>query len=145
MKFIAQLTPEEEITLTEAYRNHPVFRVRQRAQALLLNHRRYSIARLCELFETQHETVSGWLGNWESEGIVGLYDDPRSGRPARFTAEEHAAFLGYIDDNPHQPKAAAARLQEETGKEASLDTFKRLLKKTPCLETLSAIGEGETQ
>jgi len=28
-----------------------------------------------------------------------------------------------------QPKAAAARLLEGTGKEASLDTFKRILKK----------------
>lgn len=51
----------------------------------------------------------------------------------RFTVEEQAVFLGYIDENPHQPKAAAARLLEETGKEASLDTFKRILKKVPML------------
>lgn len=89
------------------------------------------IARLGELFEAQHETVSSWLDKWETEGLIGLYDCPRSGRPARFTVEEQAVFLGYIDENPHQPKAAAARLLEETGKEASLDTFKRVLKKEP--------------
>jgi transposase len=91
----------------------------------------YVIARLSELFEAQHETVSSWLDKWETEGLVGLYDCPRSGRPARFTVGEQAAFLGYIDENPHQPKAAAARLLDQTGKEASLDTFKRILKKVP--------------
>ena len=131
LKFIAKLTPEEEVTLTEAYHNHPLFRVRQRAHAILLNNRRYVIARLSELFESQHETVSSWLDKWEAEGLIGLYDCPRSGRPARFTVEEQSVFLGYIDENPHQPKAAAARLLEETGKKASLDTFKRVLKKVP--------------
>ncbi|MDI1294265.1 MAG: hypothetical protein PSV18_16235 [Methylobacter sp.] len=61
----------------------------------------------------------------------------------RLTVEEQAVFLGYIDENPHQPKTAAARLLEETGKEASLDTFKRILKKCLRLETLSAISEGK--
>ncbi len=117
--------------MTEAYRNHPSFRVRQRAHAILLNNRKYVVARLSELFEAQHETVSSWLDKWENEGLMGIYDCRRSGRPARFTAEEQVKFLNYIDENPHQPKAAAARLQDETGKEASLDTFKRILKKAP--------------
>ena len=125
------MTPEEEVTLTEAYRNHPSFRVRQRAHAILLNNRKYVIAWLSGLFEVQHETVSSWLDKWEAEGLMGIYDCPRSGRPARFTAREEIDFLGYIDANPHQLKAAAARLVEKTGKEASLDTFKRILKKAP--------------
>ena len=83
--------------------------------------------------EVQHETVSSWLGAWKTDGLIGIYDCPRSGRPVRFTVDEQAAFLGYIDENPHQPKAAAARLLVETGKEASLDTFKRILKKVPTL------------
>jgi len=96
-----------------------------------LNNRGYIVARLSELFESQHETISSWLDKWETEGLTGIFDSPRSGRPERLTAAERAAFLGYIDENPHQPKAAAARLLAETGKEASLDTFKRVLKKAP--------------
>ena len=86
MKFIAKLSPEEEATLTEAYRNHPVFRSRQRVHAILLNNRGYVISRL-----------------------------------------------------------AAARLLEETGKEASFDTFKRVLKKSLRVETLPTISQGKTQ
>ena len=105
----------------------------------MLNNSGYAIARLCELFETQHETVSSWLSKRETEGVIGLYDCPRSGRPTRFTEEEQAIFLGYIDENPHQAKAATARLQEESGKEVSFDTFKRVLKKSLRLETLPTI------
>ena len=101
--------------------------------------------RLSELFETQHETVCSWLSKWETKGVIGLYDCPRSGRPTRFTEDEKAIFLGYIDENPHQAKAAAARLLEETGKEASFDTFKRVLKKSLRVETLPTISQGKTQ
>jgi len=44
MEFITKLSVEEQETLTEAYRYHPCFRVRQRAQALLLNNRDYVVA-----------------------------------------------------------------------------------------------------
>ena len=127
LKFVAKLTPEEEATLTEAHRNHPSFRVRQWAYAILLNNRKCVAAWLGGLFGAQHETVSSWLDKWEAGGLMGIYDCPRSGRPARFTAGEQADFLGYIDENPHQPKAAAARLVEKTGKEAGHDAFKRIL------------------
>lgn len=128
MKFIKPLTEEEHQTLAEAYRNHPTHRVRERAKALLLSNRRYPVARLCEIFETEHETASGWLDAWENEGIVGLFDRPRSGRPRRLNTEEQEKFLAEVEKNPHQIKAAAANLLEETGKVLSLDSFRYLLR-----------------
>ncbi|WP_254257838.1 helix-turn-helix domain-containing protein [Methylobacter tundripaludum] len=97
LKFIAKLTPEEEVTLTEAYRNHSLFRVRQRAHAILLNNRRYVIARLSELFESQHETVSSWLDKWETEGLIGLLDfsTKREGLCASRVEGTKPFFLGY--------------------------------------------------
>lgn len=129
MKFVAPLSDEEQTTLNEAYRHHPAPRVRQRAQAILLNAQGYTMTQLKGLFAVRLETVSSWMTNWETKGVVGLFDPPRSGRTPSFTPEEVERFIRYIDENPHQPKAAAARLQEETGKKASADTFRRLLKK----------------
>lgn len=129
MKSIAPLTPEETQTLEEAYRNHPNHRVRQRAWGLLLSNRGYLAARLCELFEVRHETVSAWFENWETRGVVGLFDKPRRGRPAIFGADEQEKFIRYVDENPHQAKAAEARIQAETGKTASHHAFVRILKK----------------
>jgi len=71
---------------------------------------------------------------------------------AHEAADRHASrpgnkspFWAILTKTRTQPKAAAARLLEETGKEASPDTFKRVLKKRLCLETLSVISEGEAQ
>lgn len=130
MKFIKPLSVVERQTLEEAHRSHPLFRARQRAQALLLNARGYPVTLLHKLFDVHRDTVSRWLDNWERDGIVGLLDEARSGRPPIFTESEHAKLKVFVDENPHQLKEAAAQLQEETGKVASLDTYKRILKKT---------------
>jgi len=129
MKFIEKLTKSEQLTLEEAYKNHPSFRCRERAQALLLNNRGYTAANLCQLFDNQQETICRWLDNWIEKGILGLSDATRSGRPPIFTKIEQAQFLYYIDKNPHQIKKAAAKIEEKTGKTASIDAYKRILKK----------------
>ena len=129
MKFIKPLSEVEKLTLEEARRNHPQFRVRNRAQALLLNARAYPVAQLQRIFEVGRDTVSAWLNGWETKGIIGIFDEVRSGRPAIFTLDEQSKFKTYIDENPHQLNEAATRLQDETGKQASLYTYKRFLKK----------------
>lgn len=129
MKFITPLSKVEEETLREAYCNHPNINVRERAQALLLNNRGYLVARLCEIFEVRHETAGSWLKKWEKNGLRGLYDLPRKGRPPIFSKEEKREFIKNVDKNPHQRKKAALKLQKKTGKTAHADTFKRILKK----------------
>jgi transposase len=129
MKFVKPLSEVERRTLEEAHRNHPQCRSRGRAQALLLSARGYSIAQLQNIFEVRRDTISGWLDRWELNGVVGLLDDFRSGRPPIFTLEEQKQFKTYVDENPHQLKAAVIRLQEETGKDAGLYTYKRFLKR----------------
>jgi transposase len=129
MRFISQLTIEEKITLNEAHRNHPKFFVRQRAQALLWNNQGYTITQVFRLLGVKRETMSAWFDRWGSLGIVGLFDEARSGRPPRFNREERMQFKTNVDLNPHQPKEAAAKLQEETGKKASFSTFRRILKR----------------
>jgi len=130
MKQIKALSPEEEVTLSDAYRNHPTFRVRQRAQALLLNRRGYSMTQLKALFEVQHETVSRWLKRWDAEGIVGLLDDERSGRPTLLDESDVELLKKEVGENPHQLGMAHDHLQQSTGKTVSRKTVKRALKKT---------------
>ena len=129
LKFIKPLSEVEKQTLEEVRRNHPQFRVRNRAQALLLNARAYPITQLQDLFEVGRDTISAWLNGWESKGIVGIFDEARSGRPSIFTPDEKSKFKVLVDENPHQLSESAARLQDETGKQASLFTYKRFLKK----------------
>ena len=96
----------------------------------MLSNRGYTLTQLIEVFHVRRKTVSSWLDGWSHNGITGLKDAFRSGRPAHFTQQEQALFLRYLDENPHQIKVAINRIQEETGKSVAIDTYKRILKKT---------------
>lgn len=129
MKFVDKLTEHETSTLTEAYKNHPSFRVRQRAHAVLLSDKGYRIIHLCEqLGVKRRETISEWLNRWAESGIIGLVDKPRSGRPRIFNDKEAERLVKLAQEEPHKLTAIATQLQKESGKKASIDTVKRLLK-----------------
>jgi len=130
MKFAQPITEEVRITLQEMHMNHPVFRCRQRAQAILLSVRGFSMAELWSILDVRRDAISGWIDRWESEGLLGLYDRPRTGRPTLYTAAEVDLLKTLVDEEPRQIKTAQTKLAEMTQKVASTSTLKRLLKKS---------------
>jgi transposase len=44
-----------------------------------------------------------WKGRWQPDGLEGLLDAPRSGRPRRMTAEKEAAILAATQASPAKP------------------------------------------
>ena len=129
MKFAQPIPEAVRVTLQEMHMNHPTFRCRQRAQAILLSVRGFSIAELWSILDVRRDAISGWIDRWESEGLLGLYDRPRTGRPTIYTEAEVDQLKTLVDDEPRQIKTAQIQLAEMTGKEASTSTLKRLLKK----------------
>ena len=145
MKFVSHLSPAIQLTLKEAHKHHSSNRSRQRAHALLLSHKGYTITQLTDIFDVNRGTISQWLNDWKTLGLVGLCDKPKSGRPTILNADEAERFRQYIDKNPHQPKSAIAQLEAETGKTASNDTYKRILKEIfLSLETASYFQQRKT-
>jgi transposase len=133
MKYVSPLSPEIESMLHEAVNGCPHQRVRQRAQAILWSARGYSRRDIADLSFVVPIVVSHWFDHWEKAGLSGLYDAPRSGRPPIYTAIDGAHLKAFLDDFPQQLRQAQAQLIEQTGKSSSLDTVKRLLKKTPII------------
>ena len=86
MKFVAKLNGREKISLYELMRTSNSFKVRQRAHAILLSAKKIRIDLLSDIFEVDRDTVSEWLRRWNSKGILGLADAPRSGRPRKTVA-----------------------------------------------------------
>ncbi|MEZ5535150.1 MAG: helix-turn-helix domain-containing protein [Thiolinea sp.] len=145
MKFVSHLIPAVKKTLEEAHQFHPSNRVRQRAHAVLLSDKSYTLSQLSDIFEVNRATASQWIDDWESDGLVGLQDKPKSGRPRSLTEPEIERFRGYVDENPHQLKQAIVRLEGETGKALSIDTYKRALQKNFVpLEAIEAFQQRET-
>ena len=56
-------------TLREAYCHAPYPYVRERAHAVLLSSRGFSMAQIAKIYEIQYQAVSRWLDSWEDHGI----------------------------------------------------------------------------
>ena len=144
MKFVSHLMPAVKETLEEARQFHPSNRARQRAHAILLSEKSYTLSQLADIFEVSLATVSHWIDDWESDGLIGLKDKAKSGRPLSLSQSEVERFRKYVDENPHQLKQAIIRLEDEIGKGLSIDTYKRALQKNFVpLEATEAFQQGE--
>ena len=106
----------------------------------LLANRGYGRIALSALFEVGVDTISAWLDGWEQAGLRGLYDEPRSGRPPIYTPDEAARLCVWLDEEPRQLQQAHARLEQVTGKAASRQTVRRIVKKKPTAGSAAADG-----
>ena len=81
MKFIKNLSQHERKILADLVRDAEQHRTRQRAHAIILSSKKYSIDDLAGIFDVHRDTVSRWLDVWQTEGLNGLFDAPKPGRP----------------------------------------------------------------
>lgn len=58
-----------------------VGRVALPAQMVLLSGRGYAVPQIAAIHECGEDVVRTWLHRYEQEGVAGLEDAPRSGRP----------------------------------------------------------------
>ena len=134
------LSEAECETLRAAWKDGPNGRVRRRAQAVYLAHRGYGRIALSALFEVGVDTISAWLDGWERAGLRGWYDEPRAGRPPIYTLDEAARLCEWLDEEPRQLRQAQARLAQATGKPASRQTVRRIVKKKPMVGNGADVG-----
>lgn len=80
------------------------WRDRVRARIVLLAAREWANARIAAEVGVAVDTVRTWRGRFAAEGLAGLMDRPRSGRPSRFTAIQVA-----------QVKSLACQLPADAG------------------------------
>ena len=74
----------DEVTTLEAcshHARHP--RQRRRAQALLGHHRGQRVNQLATFFAVRYATAHGWLQAWNEQGLAGLREGSRTGRPPK--------------------------------------------------------------
>ena len=138
-RFIQNLSESIKKQLIDIYKSHPDFPYRQRAHAILLSHRGYTINQLQDIFDVDRDTISHWLNRFERSGLEGLKNEPRAGRPAIFSDDEIHQFKALIDQEPRQLKQAHHTLQETTGKASSTATLKRILKKNSTIHGTGAV------
>jgi len=129
MKFTKTLSIAEVITLEQLYQNGQSHRVRQRAHIILMSNSKFTINEISRATFLDRDTISNVINTWDSIGLVGLYDSPKSGRPLIFSKDEEKMIIDKIESDPRSLKKATAEINTETGKKASTKTIKRVLKK----------------
>lgn len=129
-RFIQKLTKVQVQRLEELRDDGENKRIRHRAHAILLSFQRTSVNELVKIFQTNRNTICGWLDRWEAEGFAGLADKHRSGAPPKLDEQEQVLALELLKQTPQSLTTALLELQKETGKEISRDTLKRLAKKS---------------
>jgi transposase len=100
---LKKLTAEEQTTIEKLSRSRTApAREVERARIILLagaGNRVPAIARKLELTET---TVRAWLKRFNDEGLAGLQDRPRSGRPATYQSEQVSEVIASALTDPQQ-------------------------------------------
>ena len=95
MRYV-QLTSQQQQQLIQLYKNSQHYRERQRAHALLLSHRNYTIPDLADLFEVDRDTVSRWMDRWQewlvnTQQPLTLQDQARAGQPSNLASDQKKA------------------------------------------------------
>jgi transposase len=141
MKYVAPLRDDEIQTLHDMQRYHPARRARMRAHSLLLSPQGFSIPHIARFSQVDRRSVSTWIDRWQTRGLVGLYDQPGSGRRPLLNDEEQQKVHAYLSQYPQAIKKVVQALEQETTKRVSTKTIKRLIKKT----AMSGNGSGKHQ
>ena len=82
MRFI-KLTLTQAVALKETMLQSKDYREISRCRAMLLSHKGYTINELADIFDVDRDSITNWFDKYETEGISGLKDLSRSGRPPK--------------------------------------------------------------
>jgi transposase len=85
------------------------YRDKLRARIVLLAARRWPNTRIAAELRITVDTVRTWRGRFAAEGLAGLMDRPRSGRPSRFTPVQVAQVKSLACQLPARAGAPLSR------------------------------------
>jgi transposase len=117
MKHVPPLAEADQEALGALHREGKSHRQRQRAQAVLLSARGFTLDQLADILSADRDTVSARLDAWQGKGLAGLADAPKSGRRRRIDAGLEAVLRHTLIENPSPNRKAV--LQAEVKKRAS--------------------------
>jgi transposase len=132
------LSNAELLTIEQAIKNHPDLRLRERARIIRLLHQGHQHEAVADLLAISRGQVYYWHKRWRAEGLDGLADKPRPGRPVVGTEAVRAEVekllatdpqeLGYAFTVWNAPRLLAY-LEQERGITMHENTLRNLLAK----------------
>lgn len=99
MVYVRSLSQAERREMNRRARTE-VGRVSERIRMVLLSDQHYSVPQIAAIFECREATVRDWLARFNAEGLAGLADRPRAGRPRKADAAAHDSVRQQMEHPP---------------------------------------------
>lgn len=129
MRYVKTLSEKDKKDLDLLFKQHASHNVRRRAHTVLLSAQKFCINDIARIYQIHRETVRETLVRWKENGLDGLYDLPRDGRPPTLSEDEEDKALEVLEKDPRSTKKALALIETEMDKILSEWTLKRIAKK----------------
>jgi transposase len=95
------LTPDEYTSLRQlAHSRTAPARLVERARIIWQAQQGRRVSAIAAALRLNHKTVRRWLQHFNEHGLAGLQDQPRTGRPATYTAEEVGTVIALALTDP---------------------------------------------
>jgi transposase len=129
-RFVKSLTTEQVDELTEWVKKKEVNeRTRKRIRSILRSHDHYTLDEISELEGVDRDTVSIWFTNWETYGLLGLFDCPKQNRHPILDDAEQEILRQLLSECSYSSIEISRLLEERTGKWLGTESVKRWIKK----------------
>jgi transposase len=138
MRTVYQLKPKELAAIERAMRQDKRAEVRQRATVIRLLHLGHKPEAVAEQQMVSVPTIYNWHRLWREQGIAGLGNKPKTGRPSKATDAYCRKLEELLEKEPAEygyrfaiwtSDRLRAHLEKETGILLSESRFRALLKK----------------
>jgi transposase len=101
----------------------------QRVQAIKLSSKGHSIKGISEMLDVHYNSAYHWIRKYQLEGIDGLLDKPKSGRPRKISDSEMKIVESIVNEEPRSIKVSIPKIEKQLGTKISLWTVQRALKR----------------
>ncbi len=93
-------TYQRLIRLSKEAERDGAYRVAKRLRAVVLNSEGRTSGQLANILKAPRSKVSEWLQRYQTQGIQGLLEGYRSGRPSELTEEQQQQLGDILDSGP---------------------------------------------
>ena len=108
-RFVSALSEEGQRQLEGLWRSGRSHRVRQRAHAVRLSAKGYTLDQIADVLEVDRDAVSRTLDRWEAGGAAALEEGHRPGRRPKVDAALEAQVLTAAHEQPANVRRTLAK------------------------------------